>query len=175
LYMSGIIGNVVIIAFLLTVVTITVGVTLFGIELPQFGQRVLTLIVVLMAGAFCFSACGIMVANIVPNEEAAPAIINIILFPLLFISGAFSYVDDDNVLAKVANLFPVRHLIKACQSVFLPKPLVSGAGWEPGHLLVVLGWGVAAALIAARGFKWEPSVGPSTSRRSGKVNALRNQ
>ena len=170
-YMGGIIGNVVIIAALLTVVTIIVGVVVFGIELPQFGQRVLTLVVVLLVGSFCFSACGIMVANIVPNEEAAPAIINLILFPILFISGAFSYVDDDNVLAKVANLFPVRHLIKACQSVFLPQPLVEGSGWEPGHLLVIAAWGVAAALIGARTFKWEPSSGGGRRSRRGRRGA----
>jgi ABC-2 type transport system permease protein len=165
-YMGGIIGNVVIIAALLTVVTIIVGVVVFGIELPQFWLRLPTLVVVLLVGAFCFSACGIMIANIVPNEEAAPAIINIILFPLLFISGAFSYVDDDNVLAKVAAFFPVRHLIQACQSVFLPQPLVDGAGWEPEHLLVMVLWGVGAAAIAMRNFKWEPSTGGGGGRRS---------
>ena len=171
-YMGGIIGNVVIIAALLTVVTIVVGMLVFGIEFPQFSERVFTLVVVLLVGAFCFSACGIMVANIVPNEEAAPAIINVILFPLLFISGAFSYVDDDTALAKVAAFFPVRHLIKACQSVFLPPPQVEGAGWEPGHLLVLALWGVGAAAIAARTFKWEPSPsggGRSRRRRGGRT------
>ena len=156
-YMGGIIANVVIIAALLTVVTIVVGIVVFGIEFPQFTTRVFTLVVVLLIGAFCFSACGIMIANIVPNQEAAPAVINVILYPLLFISGAFSYVDDDNVLAHVAAFFPVRHLIKACQSVFLPPPQVEGAGWEPWHLLVLTLWGIGATAIAARTFKWEPA------------------
>ena len=49
---------------------------------------------------------------------------------------------------SVAAFFPVRHLIQACQSVFLPQPLVDGAGWEPGHLLVMALWGVGAAAIA---------------------------
>ena len=164
-YMGGIIGNVTIIAALLTVVTIIVGIVVFGIQFPQFGTRVFTLVVDLLVGAFCFSACGIMVANIVPNEEAAPAIINIILFPLLFISGAFSYVKSDTALAKVAAFFPVRHLILACQSVFLPPPQVRGAGWEPRHLVIMLAWGVGAALLAARSFKWEPSSGGSGGAR----------
>ena len=125
-----------------------------------------TLAVVLLIGAFCFSACGIMIANIVPNEEAAPAIINIILFPLLFISGAFSYVDNDTALAKVAAFFPVRHLIQACQSVFLPSPQVTGAGWEPGHLMVMLAWGVGATVVAARTFKWEPNTNGGDGGRS---------
>jgi ABC-2 type transport system permease protein len=165
-YMAGVIGNVVIITVLLTIVTILVGIVVFGIEFPEFATRVFTLAVVLLVGAFCFSACGIMIANIVPNEEAAPAIINLILFPLLFISGAFSYVDDDNLLAKVAVLFPVRHLIKACQSVFLPPPQVEGAGWEPGHLVVLLGWGLFATVVGATRFKWEPSQGGGGGRRS---------
>lgn len=163
-YMGGLIGNVVVIAILLTIVTVLVGVIGFGIELPEFGTRVFTLAAVLLVGAFCFSACGIMVANVIPNQEAAPAIINLILFPLLFISGAFSYVDDDNVLAKVAVLFPVRHLIKACQSVFLPPPQVQGAGWEPGHLLVLVAWGIAATVVGGARFKWEPSPGSRSTR-----------
>lgn len=164
-YLAGMIGSGVIVALLLTFITIAVGVVAFGIELPQFGSRVLTLLVVLLAGAFCFSACGVLVANIVPNQEAAPAIINVILFPLLFISGAFSYVDDDNALAKVAALFPVRHLIKACQSVFLPPPQVDGSGFEPWHLAVLLAWGVAAGVIGVRTFRWEPSAGGGRSSR----------
>jgi ABC-2 type transport system permease protein len=174
-YMGGIIGNVVIIAALLTVVTIIVGIVGFGISFPEFGTRVFTLAVVLLVGAFCFSACGIMIANIVPNEEAAPAIINIILFPLLFISGAFSYVDNDTALAKVAAFFPVRHLIQACQSVFLPPPQVKGAGWEPKHLIVMLAWGIGATLVAARTFKWEPNTdgggGGRRSRRRAKATS----
>jgi ABC-2 type transport system permease protein len=164
-YLAGLIGSSVIVAFLLTFVTIAVGVVAFGIELPELATRALTLLVVLLVGAFCFSACGVVVANIVPNQEAAPAIINVILFPLLFISGAFSYVDDSNALAKVANLFPVRHLIKACQSVFLPPPQVEGAGWEPGHLLVLVVWGVVATVIGVRTFRWEPSAGAPTRGR----------
>lgn len=166
-YMGGMIGNVIIITVQLTVVTIVIGVVAFGIELPDFANRAPTLAVVLGVGSFCFSACGILVANVVPNEEAAPAIINVILFPILFISGAFSYVDDDTTLAKVANFFPVRHLIKACQAVFLPPPQQTGAGWKPWHLAVMVAWGVGATLLAARSFKWEPNVseGSRSSRR----------
>jgi hypothetical protein len=45
---------------------------------------------------------------------------------------------------------------------------VTGAGWEPGHLVVMLAWGVGAAFIAARTFKWEPNTdggGGGRSRR----------
>jgi ABC-2 type transport system permease protein len=164
-YLGGAIGNVWIIAVVLTVITIAVGIVVFGITMPQFWTRLPTLIVVLAVGAFCFSACGIAVSTMIPNQEAAPAIINVILFPLLFISGAFARVKEGTGLDTFASLFPVRHLIKACERVFLPQPYETGNGWDTKHLLVMLAWGVAASLFALRRFRWEPS-GATGGRRS---------
>jgi ABC-2 type transport system permease protein len=164
-YLAGIIGNVVIIAVILTAITIAVGIVVFGITFPEPLKRLPTLAVVLAVGAFCFSACGLAVSSIIPNEEAAPAIINVILFPLLFISGAFARVKEGTGLDRFASLFPVRHLIKACERIFLPPPYETGAGWDVKHLLVMLVWGVGASAFALRRFKWEPS-GAAGGRRS---------
>ena len=53
------------------------------------------------------AAVGALVATFVPNEDAAPAIINFVLFPLLFISGTFGRVDATSALGRIASVFPV--------------------------------------------------------------------
>ena len=52
-------------------------------RLPKFALLLLVI-------SFCFTALGLRsVSTFIPNEEAAPAIINMVLFPLVFISGTF--------------------------------------------------------------------------------------
>ena len=106
------------------------------------------------AAAFCFSALGIAVSTFVPNEEAAPAIINFILFPLLFISGTFGAIKDTSALAKIANFFPIRHLILLLVAVFNPK--ISGSGVALSNIGVLLLWGVIGIAVSLRRFRWEP-------------------
>ena len=151
MYLAGLAGNVIVISIILTVLVSALGIAVYGVTFPG---RYLGLIVVLAAGAFCFSALGSMVATFVPNEDAAPAIINFILFPLLFISGTFERVDASSGLGHVASVFPVFHLNKLLEAVFNPN--ASGTGVIASHVAVLLAWGVGALVIAARRFRWEP-------------------
>ncbi len=42
-----------------------------------------------MLGAASFCALGVAVASLIRNAEAAPAVVQLALFPLLFISGTY--------------------------------------------------------------------------------------
>jgi ABC-2 type transport system permease protein len=150
-YLSGVVSNVVVIAMILTALTTAMGLLFYHVTFPN---RYLGLVVTVAAGAFCFSALGIAVSTFVPNEDAAPAIINFLLFPLLFISGAFGAIKDSSALAKIANVFPIRHLILQLVEVFSPR--ASGTGLSLSDLGVMLLWGVIGIAVALRRFRWEP-------------------
>ena len=150
-YLGGIVGNVLVVATILTALVIALGLTVYGVTWPG---RYLGLLVAVVAGAFCFSTIGVAVSTFVPNEDAAPAIINFLLFPLLFISGTFGAVADDSFLGRVANVFPVRHLIQSMVAVF--DPFASGTGVQRNDVLVLLAWGVAGLVVARVRFRWEP-------------------
>ena len=45
--------------------------------------------VALVLGAASFCALGVAVASLIRNAEAAPAVVQLVLFPLLFISGTY--------------------------------------------------------------------------------------
>ena len=131
--------------------TTGLGIIAYGVTFPG---RYLGLVVAIAAGAFCFSALGVTVSTFVPNEDAAPAIINFVLFPLLFISGTFGPIDDTSALAKIAIVFPVRHMIKEMVAVF--SPFTHGTGLHATDILVMLAWGVAGVAVSVRRFRWEP-------------------
>ena len=54
--------------------------SLFGVPLPTHWLA-------LVLGAASFCALGVAVASLIRNSEAAPAVVQLVLFPLLFISG----------------------------------------------------------------------------------------
>lgn len=152
-YLGGIVGNVIVVALILTSLLVALGVIAYGVTFPG---RYLALVVEIVVGAFCFSTLGIAVSTVVPNEDAAPAIINFILFPLLFISGTFGPVSSTSALGRVAAVFPVRHLVQAMEAVF--NPFGGGSGIIASHTLVMIGWGIIGLLFSLRRFRWEPRI-----------------
>jgi ABC-2 type transport system permease protein len=152
-YLAGIVGSVIVISLILTALVLALGLLAYGVTFPG---RYVGFVATVLAGAFCFSALGAAVSTFVPNEDAAPAIINFILFPLLFISGTFGPVDDKSLLAKIANVFPVRHLTAQFVEVF--NPFGGGTGTVARHFAVLGAWGVAGVVVAVRRFRWEPRV-----------------
>ena len=149
-YMAGIIGSVVIVVAVLTVLVVAVGVAAYHLHVPYHpGAAVLTLLV----GIVTFCALGLAVTILVPNAEAAPAVINGIYFPVVFISGVFYPLAPDSVLARIADWFPIFHLVRALVRSFEGGP---GSGLQVGDLLAMGAWAAAALLIASRRFRWEP-------------------
>jgi len=150
-YLAGIVGNVIVVAILLTTLIVALGIIAYGVTFPG---RYLALAVAIVAGAFCFSTAGIAISTFVPNEDAAPAIINFVLFPLLFISGTFGPVSSDSALGRIAVIFPVRHLVQAMVHVF--DPFGGGTGIVATHTLILIVWGIVCLAISLRRFRWEP-------------------
>ena len=171
-FVAGMIGSSVLIGLLLSVVTIVIGVVLFGVTFPDWVERLPTLAVVLLAGACCASAWGLAISALIPNQEAAPAIINVLLFPLLFISGTFARVNPDSFVDRVAQFFPVWHFNRATEWVFSEQ--ADGGAWRPRYLLALLAWTVVGLAIGIGRFRWEPKVseGSSRSRRSRRRAAV---
>jgi ABC-2 type transport system permease protein len=110
-------------------------------------------VVTLLVGVLTFSALGLAVTVIVPNAEAAPAVINGIYFPIVFISGVFYPIANNSVLAQIATFFPVRHMVNALVGAFEGGPHSGLKGWD---ILVMLAWAGAALAFALTRFRWEP-------------------
>ena len=152
--LGGLLLNSVVVAALIAMLTTALGMVAYGVTFPgHYAALALTLAV----GAMTFSALGIMIATFVPNADAAPPVVNAVLFPVLFLSGTFFPVAPDATVTRIAELFPVRHFNLATFAAFDPRGphgIAHGFAWQ--HIAVMAAWGVACAAIAARRFRWEP-------------------
>jgi ABC-2 type transport system permease protein len=150
-YLGGMAINAIIVSLILSTLVLILGLLAYGITFPG---RYLGFVFTAALGAFCFGSLGVAVSTFVPNEDAAPAIVNFVVFPLLFISGTFGRVDDGSTLAKVASVFPIRHLNQQMLAVF--NPFGSGTGIIASHSAMLVLWGVVGLAVSLRRFRWEP-------------------
>jgi len=153
-YLFGRVVHATLIALLLVAIVITFGAVFYGVDVPTKTMPAFIVTIVLSAATFC--ALGLAVASFVPNAQAASAIANATVLPILFISDVFVPLGEDpptwiNVLG---NIFPVKHLSEACLTAF--NPYTTGYGFEWWDLAVIAIWGVIGAVVALRYFTWEP-------------------
>ncbi|MEA2622979.1 MAG: type transport system permease protein [Chloroflexota bacterium] len=153
IYLMARIGQSVLIGLVLVAIVSAFGAIAYGVPVPW--GRLPELVLVLAIGSACFCALGLAVSGLIPNARAAPAVVNATILPLLFISDVFIPLQDDNTLARIGSVFPVRHLAEALQSIWTPD--FSGA-LDPIHLLWLLGWAIAGLALAMRTFSWDPRV-----------------
>ena len=167
IYMAGRVCSSTWVAFLAIVIMIGAGAVFFGVEL--FGRTALAALITLIAGIAALSALGLMVAAIVPNGDATPAVTNATLLPLAFVSNVFiaPFEDMPAWVAILGDIFPLKHFAAAFGGAFNPTLSGSGFQWSAGpgeyailsDLAVMAAWALGAAAIALRTFKWEPRGG----------------
>jgi ABC-2 type transport system permease protein len=140
-------------ALALTVILLAIGRVAYGVDIP--GSTLPGVVLALVVGAASFCCLGFAFSTVVPNEDAAPAVVNALVLPLYFISGLFFPTDSAPAwLNDLAKVFPIKHLSEALLQPFEPGTAAPGIAW--GHLGIVALWGVAGLLIAARTFRWTP-------------------
>jgi len=106
--------------------------------------------VALVLGAAGFCALGVAVASLIRNAEAAPPVVQLVLFPLIFVSGTYFPIHSA-MLNRIAGALPVRPFNQA-----LLGPFAHHAGLDWKSLGVLLAWGAVGALVAIRRFRWDP-------------------
>lgn len=151
-YMSARIAHSVLIAVLLVALCCAFGKIFYNATLPTTTLPAFALTVVVGAAAFC--ALGVALTAVVPNADAAPAIVNATILPLLFVSNVFIPLNHPpQWLDILGKIFPVRHFADAMISSFFQ---LSGSGLQTNDLLVIGVWGIGGLVVAVRFFDWEP-------------------
>lgn len=154
-YLAGRIGSAIIVAAILVAIVSAFGAIFYDVSLP--GRTLPAFIVTLVVGAASLCAAGLAATTLVPNEDAAPPVVNFMVLPLLFISDVFIPLENAPAwLTWIANVFPIKHLSNSLLTSFIPGAS-TGSGFVADDLIVMAAWGVGAALVAARTFRWEPS------------------
>jgi ABC-2 type transport system permease protein len=152
-YLGGRILHAAGVALLLVVIVAAFGAVFYGVPVPW--AQLPALLVTLLLGAATFCALGLAVAAFVPNADAAPAVVNAAILPLLFISNVFFPLQNaPEWINVVSEIFPVRHFADAMLRIYDVNTV--GAGFSNGDLAVMAIWGVIGLFVAARFFSWEP-------------------
>lgn len=152
-YLGGRMLHAIVIGLLLVVIVALFGSLAYQVHFPW--DRLPALVLTLAIGAASFCALGLAIAGVIPNAEAAPAIVQFTVLPLNFISNVF--IDMRGApewLNVVSRIFPVRHFADALMAIYDPR--TTGNGLLPGDLAVIAAWGLAGLLVALRYFSWEP-------------------
>ncbi|MFL5732074.1 MAG: ABC transporter permease [Chloroflexia bacterium] len=145
-------GKMVSISFVIiiaVVLLLAIGVSFFGVTIRG---NPIEIALILVIGIAVFAILGLMIGGMV-KAEAAPAILNAIYFPLLFLGGAILPLSQlPDWLQQFGKLLPSYHLTNLLIEVMaLGHPVADS--W--GNLLALLVWGAGSLAVAARTFKWE--------------------
>jgi len=145
-YFAGLLANCILVSLADIALIVGVG-RLYGVPFPsQWPAIALTLVL----GAASFCALGVAVASLIANAEAAPAVTQLVLFPLLFLSGTYMPISSQ-LIDRVTGWLPIRPFNEA-----LTGPLSRHAGADWRHLAVLAAWGAIGAIVAVRRFRWDP-------------------
>jgi ABC-2 type transport system permease protein len=151
-YLAGRIGHAVLVALLLVVIVAAFGALLYDVAVPWGAMS--PMLIVLAVAAATFSALGLAVSGMVPNADAAPAIVNAIVLPVLFISNVFIQMDNaPDWLDAISHLLPVRPFADAMIELYR---LGADAPVPWTEIGVIALWGVIGVALALRFFSWEP-------------------
>jgi ABC-2 type transport system permease protein len=122
------------------------------LDIPMYGSY-LNLLLIFILGSISMISIGLLVAARTASEEFAGGVLNLISWPMMFLSGVwFSLEGIHPLLQKVALIFPLTHLINGARAIML-----DGAGFVEiaPYLLTLIIMSAILLTIGAITFRWE--------------------
>jgi len=108
----------------------------------------------IVLGVACFAGMGLAAASLIRSAEGVSAVVNVVVLPMAFLSGAFGPTRDfPAVLQAIADVLPLTYFIDIVDGVYLDGDSLFA---DPGALAAVLAWGAAGVLVALARFGWMP-------------------
>jgi ABC-type multidrug transport system permease subunit len=111
------------------------------------------LALVLVLGTICLISMGLLVASRSSSEEFAGGLLNLISWPMMFLSGVwFSLEGAHPYVKKAAQVFPLTHVIDASRAIMTEGATLAQVAPNLGVLVAM------SALFLAAGawmFRWE--------------------
>jgi ABC-2 type transport system permease protein len=149
-FLAGIFGNVVVNAAVQIVIIVLTARIVFGIDWPP---DIPQLILYVVLGVVCLAAAGVAISHVIPNFDSAPAYVNIVFLPVIFISGVFFDMDEAPQAVQTAGgILPLSHIIDGLSSAMVTGEPI---GDHLTGLAVIAGWTIFFVFFAVRGFSWE--------------------
>jgi ABC-2 type transport system permease protein len=149
-YIVALLTSTLLIFVLQTVALFLMGRALYSTPFPSdWGSLFATIAI----GAAVFAALGTATASVIRSAEGASAVVNVILLPMAFLSGAFGPRPHQPFLRAIGDVLPLKYFINLVNAVYLHG---HGIWTRPEDLAVLAGWGIAGLVFTHFRFGWEP-------------------
>jgi ABC-2 type transport system permease protein len=141
------------VAVALVQAAILLGIAYFGFGVAMVGNW-LVLAGLTVLGALTFTSLGYMLVSFVRTAESGEGIIQVVQFPMMFLSGAlFPAERMPEFLLPVVRAIPLTYLADAFRQVMVGLPATFSSVAQATGIL--LAWLVGSFLLAVRLFRWE--------------------
>ena len=121
----------------------------FGVTIEG---SVLSVVVLVVLGAFTFAGIGLLVACRAKTLEAVSGLMNLVMLPMWVLSGIFfSSERFPDAVQPVIKALPLTPLIDALRAVMLEGATLASQ-WP--RLALLAAWGVVTFLLGLRWFRW---------------------
>jgi ABC-2 type transport system permease protein len=153
-YIGAVLASTLIVFVLQVVALFVLGRLFFGAPLPSaLGSLVLAIVF----GASVFAAIGVAAAALIRSAEGSSAVVNFVLLPMAFLTGAFGPTRSlGTFLRAVGDVLPLKYFVDLVNAIYLHS---QGFWTKPGALAVLAAWGLAGLVVAVLKFRWEPREG----------------
>ncbi len=149
-YLLGIAGNAITNTALQIAIITVAGRLFFGTGWPRDWVE---LVVFVCAGVVCFASLGVAFSHAIPNFDSAPAYVNAVFLPVIFVSGVFyDAAHAPSFLRGIAQALPLKHLIDGLSGAMVKGTSLAA---NVSSLGVIALWAVLGMFFAVRGFSWE--------------------
>ncbi len=94
-------------------------------------------------GVACFAGLGVGAASLIRSAEGVSAVVNVVLLPMAFLSGAFGPREDfPAILDAIADVLPLTYFLDIVNGVYLEGESLFA---DPKALGIVLAWGAGGS------------------------------
>jgi ABC-2 type transport system permease protein len=108
----------------------------------------------IVLGVACFAGLGLAAASLIRSAEGVSAVVNVVVLPMAFLSGAFGPTRHfPAFLQAIADVLPLTYFLDVVNGVYLRGDSLFA---DPKALVIVLAWGAAGVLVAFNRFGWMP-------------------
>jgi ABC-2 type transport system permease protein len=108
----------------------------------------------IVLGVACFAGMGLAAASLIRSAEGVSAVVNVVVLPMAFLSGAFGPTRHfPAFLQAIADALPLTYFLDIVDGVYLDGDSLFA---DPKAFVIVLAWGAAGVLVALNRFGWMP-------------------
>ncbi len=126
--------------------------TNYFIGYAMYGSHV-SLFLVFALGTISMISLSLVIAARVGSEETAGGLLNLVSWPMMFLSGVWFSLEGTNpIVQQLAEIFPLTHVTAAARAIMIDSASLLDVS---NHLIILVAQTAIFLLIGAVSFRWE--------------------